>query len=62
MPHPDSAVVTSAFRYTGKHEARRRWRPREDLDAQPGWGGPLRGHGGGGPFALSDPDELRRSI
>ena len=54
-PHPDLAVVTGAFSYTGRYVTRRlldQGRPRQDTDPQPGCGGPLRRPSGGGPLGL----------
>ena len=64
-PHPDLAVVTGAFSYTGKYVARRLLdqgvRVRT-LSRSPDAEDPLAGHVEAAPLAFSDPDGLRRSM
>ena len=59
MTHPDLAVVTGAFSYTGSYVARRLLKqggPRKDPDAPPGPAQPLRPRSGSSPLDFSDPE------
>ena len=65
MPHPDLAIVTGAFSYTGRYVARRLLdqgvRVRT-LTRSPDAEDPLAGHVEAAPLDFSDPDGLRRSM
>ena len=65
MPHPDLAIVTGAFSYTGRYVARRLLdqgvRVRT-LTRSPDGEDPLAGHVEAAPLDFSDPDGLRRSM
>ena len=65
MTHPDLAVVTGAFSYTGKYVARRLLQARgqrKDPDAPPGPAQPFGGAVEAAPLDFSDPEGLRRSM
>ena len=65
MPHPDLAVVTGAFSYTGRYVTRRLLdqgvRVRT-LTRSPDAGDPFGGRVEVAPLDFSDPDGLRRSV
>ena len=65
MPHPDEAVVTGAFSFTGRYVAKRLLdqgvRVRT-LTRNPGRSDPFGGRVPAAPLDFSDPDGLRRSM
>ena len=65
MTHPDQAVVTGAFSYTGRYFARRLLDEGVNvrtLTRNPGRDDPLGGQVQAAPLDFSDPDSLRRSM
>ena len=65
LTHPDSAVVTGAFSYTGRYVARHlidRGVGVRTLTRDPGRADPFGGLVGATPLDFSDPAGLRRSI
>ena len=65
MPHPDLAIVTGAFSYTGRYVARRLLDQGvhiRTLTRSPNAEDPLAGHVETAPLDFSDPDGLSRSM
>ncbi len=65
MPHPDLAIVTGAFSYTGRYVARRLLDQGvhiRTLTRSPNAEDPLADHVEAAPLDFSDPDGLRRSM
>ena len=65
MPHPDVAIVTGAFSYTGRYVARRLLDQGvhiRTLTRSPNAEDPLADHVEAAPLDFSDPDGLRRSM